>query len=101
MSHIANKIFEALEEFSLPYAEKNEIATGFPFMKKKILRKGMESSYSQVGLRRLARESRASMVPEMLKQLRYQKLQYTTMEARKIVSAVSCPPETYRIGSVK
>lgn len=97
MSQTAKKILEALEHFSSPISDakkiplKNAENTVSALTGKKRMRKEMTPS-AKIGLRHLTRELTVPTVPDILKLRRRQKLQDTTLAARKIVSARSDPP---------
>lgn len=107
MSQTARKILEALEHFSSPISDAKKIPlkstnNNASLINKKRQREENESPSTRVGLRHLTRELTVPTVPDMLKLRRRQKLQDTTVAARKIVSARSGPPpssQEYRLGS--
>ncbi|XP_076171189.1 uncharacterized protein LOC143148596 isoform X2 [Ptiloglossa arizonensis] len=94
MSQTAKKILEALEHFSSPITDAKKIPLKMinnTSMSKK--RTKVEISPTiKVGLRHLTRELTVPTVPDILKLRRRQKLQDTTVAARKMVSARSEPP---------
>ncbi|XP_076289881.1 uncharacterized protein LOC143213695 isoform X2 [Lasioglossum baleicum] len=94
MSQTAKKILEALEHFSSPITDAKKIPLKMlnnTSMNKKRTREET-SPARKVGLRHLARELTVPTVPDILKLRRRQKIQDTTLAARKIVSARSEPP---------
>ncbi|XP_012279198.1 nuclear pore complex protein Nup153 isoform X2 [Orussus abietinus] len=107
MSQTAKRILEALEHFSSPVSDAKKIpvkstkntsspAAGATRSKDEI------TPSARVGLRHLARELVVPTVPDLLKLRRRQKIQDTTVAARKIISANSGPPpnpEEYRLRS--
>lgn len=106
MSQTAKKILEALEHFSSPISDakkiplKNTNNTLFPVMNRKRAREEVASPSARIGLRHLTRELTVPTVPDILKLRRRQKLQDTTLAARKIVSSRSDPPpppQEYRL----
>lgn len=110
MSQTAKRILEALEHFSSPISDAKKIplrhektSSASSFVMRKRLREEIKSPSSRVGLRHLTRELSVPTVPDILKLKRRQKLQDTTLAARKIVSASSLPPpdpQDYRLGLV-
>lgn len=106
MSQTAKKILEALEHFSSPISDAKKIPlrnTDHALMGKKRMREETTSPSARVGLRHLTRELTVPTVPDILKLRRRQKLQNTTLAARKIVSARSNPPpsaQEYQLGYV-
>ncbi|XP_015435071.1 PREDICTED: nuclear pore complex protein Nup153 [Dufourea novaeangliae] len=93
MSQTAKKILEALEHFSSPVTDAKKIPLKMlnnTSMYKKRARE--EILPTKVGLRHLTRELTVPTIPDILKLRRRQKLQDTTLVARKIVSARSEPP---------
>ncbi|XP_076646128.1 uncharacterized protein LOC143355299 isoform X2 [Halictus rubicundus] len=94
MSQTAKKILEALEHFSSPITDAKKIPLKMlnnTSMSKKRTREET-SPATKVGLRHLTRELTVPTVPDILKLRRRQKIQDTTLAARKIVSARSEPP---------
>lgn len=95
MSQTAKKILEALEHFSSPITDAKKIPlkmmNNTSSINKKRTREEMTST-TKVGLRHLTRELTVPTVPDILKLRRRQKLQDTTVAARKIISARSEPP---------
>ncbi|KAI4491711.1 hypothetical protein M0804_003103 [Polistes exclamans] len=107
MSQTARKILEALEHFSSPISDakkipiKNTNITSSLGSKKR-QREENESPSTRVGFRPPTRELIVPTVPTIIKLRRREKLQDTTVAARKIVSAHNKPPpstEEYRLGS--
>ncbi|EFN85696.1 nuclear pore complex protein Nup153 [Harpegnathos saltator] len=96
MSQTAKKILEALEHFSSPISDAKKIpvrnADSSPLMSRKRAREEVATPSARVGLRHLTRELTVPTVPDILKLRRRQKLQDTTLAARKIVSARTDPP---------
>lgn len=98
MSQTAKKIMEALEHFSSPVSDakkiplKNTNNAMSSAMGRKRAREEIASPPARIGLRHLTRELTVPTVPDILKLRRRQKLQDTTLMARKIVSARSDPP---------
>ena len=99
MSQTAKRILEAMEYFSSPISDAKKIPIksasdlGPTISGKKRLRDDDTAGpTTRVGLRHLTRELAVPTVPDMLKLRRRQKLQDTTVAARKIVSAMSGPP---------
>ncbi|XP_014487006.1 PREDICTED: nuclear pore complex protein Nup153-like [Dinoponera quadriceps] len=98
MSQTAKKILEALEHFSSPISDAKRIPmrnadNASPLMSRKRAREEAAATPSaRVGLRHLTRELTVPTVPDILKLRRRQKLQDTTLAARKIVSARGEPP---------
>ncbi|XP_034943547.1 nuclear pore complex protein Nup153 [Chelonus insularis] len=95
MSQTAKRILEALEHFSSPISDAKKIPVKTPLHTisgKKRPREEDSPSVSQVGLRHLTRELSVPTVPDMLKLRRRQRLQDTTLAARRIVSALNEPP---------
>lgn len=90
MSQTAKKILEALEHFSSPITDAKKI----PLNTSMSVKRAREeiSPTVKVGLRHLTRQLTVPTVPDILKLRRRQKLQDTTLAARKIVSARSEPP---------
>lgn len=106
MSQTAKRILEALEHFSSPISDAKKIPVKTPmnsFGGKKRQREEELPPTSRVGLRHLTRELAIPTVPDMLKLKRRQRLQDTTLAARRIVSANSEPAplslQTAGIGS--
>lgn len=106
MSQTAKKILEALEHFSSPVSDakkiplKNTNNTVSSIMSRKRAHEEIANSSAKIGLRHLTRELTVPTVPDILKLRRRQKLQDTTLMARKIVSARSDPPpspQEYRL----
>lgn len=104
MSQTAKKILEALEHFSSPISDakkiplKNTNNTLFSVISRKRAREEVASPSARIGLRHLTRELTVPTVPDILKLRRRQKLQDTTLAARKIVSSRSDPPpQEYRL----
>lgn len=102
MSQTAKRILEALEHFSSPILDAKKIpmnannSNSSPIGGKKRQRDESGGPLARVGLRHLTRELTVPTVPDLLKLRRRQRLQDTTVAARKIVSAHSAPPE-YRL----
>lgn len=98
MSQTAKKILEALEHFSSPISDAKKIPvrnadnSASPLLNRKKAREEVATPSARVGLRHLTRELTVPTVPDILKLRRRQKLQDTTLAARKIVSARSEPP---------
>ncbi|XP_071554192.1 uncharacterized protein [Temnothorax nylanderi] len=98
MSQTAKKILEALEHFSSPISDakkiplKNTNNAVSTVMNRKRAREEVANPTARIGLRHLTRELTVPTVPDILKLRRRQKLQDTTLMARKIVSARSDPP---------
>ncbi|KAL6442689.1 hypothetical protein ACFW04_002651 [Cataglyphis niger] len=105
MSQTAKKILEALEHFSSPISDAKKIPLKTPntllsVMSKKRAREEIANPSARIGLRHLTRELTVPTVPDILKLRRRQKLQDTTLAARKIVSSRSDPPpppQEYRL----
>ncbi|XP_026828517.1 nuclear pore complex protein Nup153 isoform X1 [Ooceraea biroi] len=106
MSQTAKKILEALEHFSSPISDAKKIPlkrasnTMSSIMSRKRAREEVASPSARIGLRHLTRELTVPTVPDILKLKRRQKLQDTTVAARRIVSARSDPPplpQEYRL----
>ncbi|XP_011168476.1 nuclear pore complex protein Nup153 isoform X2 [Solenopsis invicta] len=104
MSQTAKKILEALEHFSSPVSDAKKIPLKNTSMSsattKKRAREEIVNPSARIGLRHLTRELTVPTVPDILKLRRRQKLQDTTLMARKIVSARSDPPpppQEYRL----
>lgn len=106
MSQTAKKILEALEHFSSPVSDakkiplKNTNNAVSSIMSRKRAREEIANPSAKIGLRHLTRELTVPTVPDILKLRRRQKLQDTTLMARKIVSARSDPPpppQEYRL----
>ncbi|KAG7189471.1 hypothetical protein KM043_017166 [Ampulex compressa] len=105
MSQTAKKILEALEHFSSPITDAKKIPlkstnnTVSAMASKKRAREESVCPTARVGLRHMTRELTVPTVPDILKLRRRQKLQNTTVAARKIVSARSEPPpsQEYRL----
>lgn len=106
MSQTAKKILEALEHFSSPVSDakkiplKNTNNTVSSIISRKRPREEIANPSAKIGLRHLTRELTVPTVPDILKLRRRQKLQDTTLMARKIVSARSDPPpppQEYRL----
>lgn len=106
MSQTARKILEALEHFSSPISDAKKIplkSTNITpsSVSKKRQREENESPSARVGLRPPTRELIVPTVPAIIKIRRREKLQDTTVAARKIVSAHNGPPpptQEYRLG---
>ncbi|XP_012523636.1 nuclear pore complex protein Nup153 [Monomorium pharaonis] len=106
MSQTAKKILDALEHFSSPISDAKKIplknannAVSLATSKKRA-REETANPSARIGLRHLTRELTVPTVPDILKLRRRQKLQDTTLMARKIVSARSNPPpppQEYRL----
>ena len=99
MSQTAKRILEALEHFSSPVldAKKIPIKNATNLMNSTGRKRSREDPMSpapRVGLRHMTRELTVPTVPDLLKIRRRQRLQDTTLAARKIVSAHSGPPLT-------
>lgn len=97
MSQTAKRILEALEHFSSPVLDAKRIPVKSannvsPLRGKKRFREEVGPPTARVGLRHLTRELMVPTVPDLLKLRRRQKLQDTTVAARKIVSARNGPP---------
>lgn len=97
MSQTAKKILEALEHFSSPITDAKKIPlknmnNAVSSANRKRSREEIASPSARIGLRHLTRELTVPTVPDILKLRRRQKLQDTTLMARKIVSARSDPP---------
>ncbi|XP_011877116.1 PREDICTED: nuclear pore complex protein Nup153 [Vollenhovia emeryi] len=99
MSQTAKKILEALEHFSSPISDAKKIplkntnnAASSAMSRKRAREEKIASPSARIGLRHLTRELTVPTVPDILKLRRRQKLQDTTLVARKIVSARSDPP---------
>ncbi|XP_031831679.1 nuclear pore complex protein Nup153 isoform X2 [Nomia melanderi] len=90
MSQTAKKILEALEHFSSPITDAKKIPLNTSMSAKRAREE--TSPTVKVGLRHLTRQLTVPTVPDILKLRRRQKLQDTTLAARKIVSARSEPP---------
>ncbi|XP_072767449.1 nuclear pore complex protein Nup153 isoform X2 [Anoplolepis gracilipes] len=104
MSQTAKKILEALEHFSSPISDAKKIplknTNNALFSGRKRSREEVASPSARIGLRHLTRELTVPTVPDILKLRRRQKLQDTTLAARKIVSSRSDPPppaQEYRL----
>lgn len=105
MSQTAKKILEALEHFSSPISDAKKIPlkntnNAVSSVSRKRPREEIASPSARIGLRHLTRELTVPTVPDILKLRRRQKLQDTTLVARKIVSARSGPPpppQEYRL----
>ncbi|KAL0115982.1 hypothetical protein PUN28_011095 [Cardiocondyla obscurior] len=105
MSQTAKKILEALEHFSSPVSDAKKIPlkstnAASAAASRKRSREEVASPSARIGLRHLTRELTVPTVPDILKLRRRQKLQDTTLVARKIVSARSDPPpppQEYRL----
>jgi len=104
MSQTAKKILEALEHFSSPVSDAKKIPlkntnNAVSSMSRKRAREEIANPSARIGLRHLTRELTVPTVPDILKLRRRQKLQDTTLMARKIVSARSDPPplQEYRL----
>lgn len=99
MSQTAKRILEALEHFSSPILDAKKIPMNAnngssPISARKRQREENSTPSARVGLRHLTRELTVPTVPDLLKLRRRQRLQDTTVAARKIVSARSGPPPT-------
>ncbi|XP_015116069.1 nuclear pore complex protein Nup153 [Diachasma alloeum] len=98
MSQTAKRILEALEHFSSPISDAKKIPVKTPGLNSTLARKrGRDEAFDQpptsrVGLRHLTRELAVPTVPDMLKLKRRQRLQDTTLAARRIITAHSEPP---------
>lgn len=98
MSQTAKKILEALEHFSSPVSDakkiplKNTNNALSSVTSRKRMREETANPSARIGLRHLTRELTVPTVPDILKLKRRQKLQDTTLMARKIVSSRSDPP---------
>ncbi|KYN41913.1 E3 SUMO-protein ligase RanBP2 [Trachymyrmex septentrionalis] len=105
MSQTAKKILEALEHFSSPISDAKKIplkntSNAVSSVNRKRAREEIPNASARIGLRHLTRELTVPTVPDILKLRRRQKLQDTTLMARKIVSARSDPPpppQEYRL----
>jgi len=105
MSQTAKKILEALEHFSSPISDAKKIplkntSNAVSSVSRKRAREEIPNASARIGLRHLTRELTVPTVPDILKLRRRQKLQDTTLMARKIVSARSDPPpppQEYRL----
>ncbi|KAG5328389.1 NU153 protein, partial [Acromyrmex heyeri] len=105
MSQTAKKILEALEHFSSPVSDAKKIplkntSNAVSSVNRKRAREEIPNPSARIGLRHLTRELTVPTVPDILKLRRRQKLQDTTLMARKIVSARSDPPpppQEYRL----
>ncbi|CAL1680649.1 unnamed protein product [Lasius platythorax] len=106
ISQTAKKILEALEHFSSPISDakkiplKNTNNALSSVMGRKRAREEIASPSPRIGMRHLTRELTVPTVPDILKLRRRQKLQDTTLAARKIVSSRSDPPpppQEYRL----
>lgn len=102
MSQTAKKILEALEHFSSPIsdAKKIPVKNASPLTNKKRGREKAVTPSARIGLRHMTRELTVPTVPDILKLRRRQKLQDTTVAARRIVSARSDqlpPSQEYRL----
>ncbi|XP_018360934.1 PREDICTED: nuclear pore complex protein Nup153 isoform X1 [Trachymyrmex cornetzi] len=105
MSQTAKKILEALEHFSSPVSDAKKIplknsSNAVSSVNRKRTREEIPNPSARIGLRHLTRELTVPTVPDILKLRRRQKLQDTTLMARKIVSARSDPPpspQEYRL----
>jgi len=104
MSQTAKKILEALEHFSSPVSDAKKIPlkntnNAVSSVSRKRAREEIANPSARIGLRHLTRELTVPTVPDILKLRRRQKLQDTTLMARKIVSARSDPPplQEYRL----
>lgn len=99
MSQTTKRIFEILEDFSTPITDAKRIpmrgSDSSPLTTSSSGKKRPreETALPRVGLRHLTRELNVPTVPDILK-LRRQRLQDTTLAARKLVSASSAPPPT-------
>lgn len=99
MSQTAKRILETLEYISTPISDAKRIpmrSNSSPLTssgKKRPREEPAVSPSPRVGLRHLTRELTVPTVPDILK-LRRQRLQDTTLAARKLVSASSAPPPT-------
>ncbi|XP_078033634.1 uncharacterized protein LOC144468193 [Augochlora pura] len=94
MSQTAKKILEALEHFSSPITDAKKIPLKMlnnTSMNNKRTREETSPTV-KVGLRHLTHGLTVPTIPDILKLRRRQKLQDTTLAARKIVSARSEPP---------
>ncbi|XP_011313895.1 nuclear pore complex protein Nup153 [Fopius arisanus] len=98
MSQTAKRILEALEHFSSPISDAKKIPMKTPGLNSSLAKKrGRDEAFDQpptsrVGLRHLTRELAVPTVPDMLKLKRRQRLQDTTLAARRIITAHSGPP---------
>ncbi|XP_063986968.1 nuclear pore complex protein Nup153 [Diachasmimorpha longicaudata] len=98
MSQTAKRILEALEHFSSPISDAKKIPVKTPGINSTLAKKrGRDEAFDQlstsrVGLRHLTRELAVPTVPDMLKLKRRQRLQDTTLAARRIITAHSEPP---------
>ncbi|KAL6261674.1 hypothetical protein P5V15_006763 [Pogonomyrmex californicus] len=110
MSQTAKRILEALEHFSSPISDAKKIplkntnnvsvSSVSSVTSRKRAREEVATPSARIGLRHLTRELTVPTVPDILKLRRRQKLQDTTLMARKIVSARSDPPpppQEYRL----
>ncbi|XP_054000519.1 nuclear pore complex protein Nup153 [Hylaeus anthracinus] len=102
MSQTAKKILEALEHFSSPITDAKKIPLKMINNTSSLSKKRTREETSptvKVGLRHLTRELIVPSVPDILKLKRRQKLQDTTVAARKIVSARTeqPPPQEYHL----
>lgn len=106
MSQTARRILETLEQFSSPLSDARKmpvrnimggssIQSSPTTSRKRARESDMDSPH--VGLRHLTRELTVPTVPDMLRIRRKQKLQNSTVNARKIAAArtaaVAPPPE--------
>ncbi|XP_043286408.1 nuclear pore complex protein Nup153 [Venturia canescens] len=97
MSQTAKRILEAMEYFSSPISDAKKIpmkqlsVTPGGTKRPREERTNSTGPPTRVGLRHLTKELAVPTVPEMLKLRRRQKLQDTTVAARKIISAKSGP----------
>ncbi|XP_046734727.1 nuclear pore complex protein Nup153-like [Diprion similis] len=107
MSQTAKRILEALEHFSSPILDAKKIPmnannnSSLIGGRKRQRDEGC-TPLARVGLRHLTRELTVPTVPDLLKLRRRQRLQDTTVAARRIVSARSAPPpspQEYRLRS--
>ncbi|XP_046605622.1 nuclear pore complex protein Nup153 [Neodiprion virginianus] len=107
MSQTAKRILEALEHFSSPILDAKKIpmnannSSSLIGGRKRQREEGC-TPLARVGLRHLTRELTVPTVPDLLKLRRRQRLQDTTVAARRIVSARSAPPpspQEYRLRS--
>ncbi|XP_011495607.1 PREDICTED: nuclear pore complex protein Nup153 [Ceratosolen solmsi marchali] len=111
MSHTARRILEALEQFSSPLSDAKKMPIrnimggssqiSSPTLSHKRLREN-ETPSPKVGLRHLTRELTVPTVPDLLRIRRRQKLQNTTVNARKIMTSRTAPtpapiPQDYHI----
>ena len=105
MSQTARRILEALEQFSSPLSDAKKMPVrslsslnqstasmlSTPLASRKRAREDESNASPRVGFRHLTRELTVPTVPDLLKIRRRQKLQNTTVNARKIMSARSAP----------